>query len=80
MRKRTAAAIAAQIDSFLSGQGSEWDWDDFISVRIDDPELDRIRIVCAELPAKFPPQVHGAYCSDEGIAVLRNLLENLRKE
>jgi hypothetical protein len=80
MRKTTKVAIVAQLEGFISGLGKEWDWDDFISVKIEDPELDCIRIICTDLPAKFPPEVHGAYCNDEGIAVLRTLLENLRKE
>ncbi len=40
---RTAAEVAAFIDDFISGTGGEWDWDDFTSVPLSDPELEAIR-------------------------------------
>ena len=30
-----------EIETFLAGSGGAWDWDDFISIRLDDPELER---------------------------------------
>lgn len=41
---RTRADVANIIDAFVSGAGTPWDWDDFCSVRIADPELDAIRL------------------------------------
>jgi hypothetical protein len=70
----TKSAVAALLRNFLSGQGGEWDWDDFISIPLDDAETDKIRIQCAELPDKYPPQAQGAYCSEEGMEVLKSLL------
>jgi hypothetical protein len=40
---RTAAEVAAYLRDFIEGRGGEWDWDDFESVPITDPDLDRIR-------------------------------------
>ncbi len=71
--------VADVLNNFLSGKGDEWDWDDFISVPIEDPELNAIRVICASLPQRFPPKVKGNYCSKEGFALLENLLNNLRE-
>jgi hypothetical protein len=37
-RKRTAAEVATYLRDFIDGTGDEWDWDDFESVPIADPE------------------------------------------
>jgi len=79
MTRMSKSEVAEQLDSFLSGRGESWDWDDFVSVKIDDPELDRIRVLCAGLPTKYPAQKKGAYCNSQGFAVLQSLLESLRK-
>jgi len=42
--RRTRDEVADYIENFLNGNGGPWDWDDFTSVRIDDPELDQVRI------------------------------------
>jgi hypothetical protein len=41
--KRTPAEVAGFIRDFLESRGGEWDWDDFTSVPLDDPELESIR-------------------------------------
>jgi hypothetical protein len=73
----TRAEAAAYIRHFLDGTGGKWDWDDFISAKLDDPWLDRIRRTCAELPDCYPPTRQDHYCSDEGLRVLRDLLMEL---
>ena len=71
--------IAQVIENFLSGKGGRLDWDDFISIPIkNDPELNAIRIRCAELPDSYPPDLPGHYCSDEGIGVLQSVLNDPR--
>ena len=44
---RTAAEVAGYLRDFIAGTGGDWDWDDFESVPITDPELDRIRVEAA---------------------------------
>ena len=78
MQKISRSELAETLDNFLSGRGGRWDWDDFISVKLDDPELDEIRRICAELPERYPPGREGVYCSHEGLDVLRSILERLR--
>lgn len=57
--------VAAYIRDFLAGTGSEWDWDDFISASLADPDLEKIcqRAARVELPL-----------SDKGRATLSALL------
>lgn len=57
--------------------GHPWEWDDFISVPLDNPELDRIRARCDELPAQYPSDDGHSYCNDDGLAEIRSLYENL---
>jgi len=42
-RDRSPPEVAGFLRDFIQGQGGEWDWDDFESVPITDPKLDRIR-------------------------------------
>jgi hypothetical protein len=73
----TRAEARQIILNFLSHTGGRWDWDDFISVRLADPELEKVRVIAAELPDRFPPGIGGGYCGPEGIAILRKLADEL---
>ena len=69
--RRSAAEVATYIRNFLNEEGDAWDWDDFTSVEIADPNLEDIRRRAAsvDLPT-----------TDEGTAALEHLLteaENL---
>jgi hypothetical protein len=50
--ERSPAEVAAYLRDFLNGGGGEWDWDDFTSIPIANPELEDIRGQAAmlELP------------------------------
>ena len=61
--KRTAAEVATYLRDFIEGTGDDWDWDDFESVPIADPDLERIRREAAQAA---PP--------DLDMAKLRELL------
>ena len=39
----TAEDVESYLEDFLDGESGDWDWDDFSSIPITDPELDRIR-------------------------------------
>jgi len=64
-KRRGADEVASYLRAFINGGGDEWDWDDFTSVPIADPELDSIRrrADAVELPV-----------TDGGALVLRDLL------
>jgi hypothetical protein len=76
--KRTREEVVKTLEEFINGTGRQWDWDGFTSMRLDDPELEAIRQKCVALPAEFPPTTRGAYCSDAGLQVMRDLVRDLR--
>lgn len=69
--------VADVITRFMSGKIGPHEWDDFISIPLDDPYLEAIRLRCRDLPDDFPPQKRGEYCSSEGDVVLRQILGEL---
>jgi hypothetical protein len=79
--KLTRKEAVEAIDGFLQDRGAAHDWDDFISIPIDnDRELDALRFLCAILPDLYPPAGPGHYCSDEGIRLLHRVLEFLKSK
>jgi hypothetical protein len=74
--RRTKQEAAVYIENFLLDRGGEWDWDDFTSIQIDDPELDQIRLRCGELRNLYPTEQ--GFCNEEGLEVLRGILKSLR--
>lgn len=76
--KRTPEEVAKTIEGFVSGAGDQWDWDGFISIRVDDPELEAIRQKCVAIRDEFPPSDPRAYCSDAGLAAMRQIVNDLR--
>jgi hypothetical protein len=71
--KRSQEQVLLEIEKFLSDGGGAYDWDDFTSIKIDDPQLDAIRIFCADLPNLDPPVGCGQYCNENGLTRLREL-------
>ena len=76
--KLTKDEVASEIEAFLNGKGGAFDWDDFCTFSIVDPELDLIRARCARLDKEFPSGSSGGYCNEEGMKVLREYAEYLR--
>ena len=76
--KRTPEEVANTVESFVSGTGDQWAWDGFISIRLDDPELEAIRQKCVAIRDEFPPSDPRAYCSDAGFAAMRQIVQDLR--
>jgi hypothetical protein len=74
--RRTRAEVADIIEGFLSGAGVRWDWDDFCSVRIADPELEAVRLKCVSLLKEDPHPYQ--YCGAKGLDVMRGLVTSLR--
>jgi len=74
---RKREEIAQEITKFLNGDGRACDWDDFISFKIDEPELEEIRSLCVRPPDLYPPDTKGYYCAEEGLRVLTELRDKL---
>jgi hypothetical protein len=75
----TKAEVAKCLEDFLLHRGGRWDWDDFISIPLEDPDLDTVRRRCAALPDRYPTERPHQYRSEEGIAALNTLLAGLRE-
>lgn len=57
---------AALLKRFVEGGIKEWELDDFISSRSNDPILEAYRLEVARIPLLFPPEVSTHYTSGEG--------------
>jgi len=78
MARITREEAAGYIERFLAGTDGPKEWDWFITVRQKDPDIEKIRVVCAGLPEAYPPLGRG-YCGPSGLSVLRQLLHELRR-
>jgi hypothetical protein len=76
----TLEEIEKTISNFLQGTGGEWEWDDFTGIPLRDPKLDKIREQCADLQYTYRSKVKTEYCSKEGIEVLKELHEQIKKD
>jgi hypothetical protein len=74
----TLEEAADSIEKFVNDTGGRWDWDDFISIRQKDPELEAVRLKCVSVADDFPSTDRRRYCSDGGFDALRYLLKDLR--
>ena len=61
--------VALCLENFLEGRGGPWDWDDFVSLEITDPALDRIREAAAQVDLPL---------GEEGRLALTDLLGQVR--
>jgi len=75
----TKEQVLMEIEKFLSDKGCAHDWDDFTSIRIKDPSLEKIRAFCADLPVLYPPVHCRQYCNEDGLDRLRKLAFDLRR-
>ena len=75
---RTRQEVAQVIENFLSLRGGSYEWDDFTTFSIADPQLEAIRRRCARLPEEFPSELGSEYCSEAGRAVLQAYVDQLR--
>jgi hypothetical protein len=69
-QKRSADEVADYLRNFIEGLGGEWDWDDFTSVPIADPQLEGIRrrAAAVDLPV-----------TEQGSTTLRGLLAEVEQ-
>jgi hypothetical protein len=76
--ERTKLEVAEIIERFLDGTCGPWDWDDFCSHEMSDPELESVRHRCSRLDIFYPPAEEGHYCGEVGFQIMRQLVVKLR--
>jgi hypothetical protein len=64
---------------FLEGSCGSYEWDDFTSVRYQDPVLEAARERCVLVRDQHPPDRKGHYCNGDGEAMLRSIAAELRE-
>ena len=63
------------ISRFVDGRDDyAWEWDDFLTVPARSEEVKKIQGFCRELPSRFPPIRPVDYCSEPGLAELKEML------
>lgn len=75
---RTHEEVAAVIERFLDGSCGPFDWDDLLSFPIEAPDLEKLRVMLANLPLTHPPKQRGHYTNAAGEQLLRQTAEILR--
>lgn len=50
----TREGVLGYLEDFIDGRGGDWDWDDFTSIPIRDPSLDRVREEAASVELPLP--------------------------
>ena len=78
MSGMSRSEAADQIEAFLNGTSGKWDWDEFTSLRLKDPELEKVRLVCVALPDIDPPTKPNHYCGESGMKTLAELVTMLK--
>ena len=74
--RRTPEEVAQTLEHLVDGKEGDWEWDDFISIPIIDPRLDRYREMLLKLDKQFP---HMTSCSEpEPAAIVRTWIAELR--
>jgi|HubBroStandDraft_5_1064220.scaffolds.fasta_scaffold1217808_2 hypothetical protein len=71
--------VADIIQRFVNGTGGPLEWDGYtMGIKFEDPFLRSIQDRCRALWIEFPPTEKGQYTSAEGLAVLKELIKELR--
>ena len=73
----TRLDVIKLIDSFLDGSlRDDYAWDDFVSSRFRDDEIEGIRLKVLEIELQYPAARR--WCSDEGLAALKKFSDSLK--
>jgi hypothetical protein len=76
--ERTRAEVGDILSRFLDGTGGPYDFDEFCSLTIRDPELEAIRIACIRL-RDAAPSGRGPYTNEAGFQAMRGFIRALRE-
>jgi len=71
--------ITKLIADFIEGKGGPYDWDDFVTLPLQNPDREKIRKECFEIYHNYPSKKKTEWCSEEGMQQLRKLYAQLSK-
>lgn len=69
--------LSTLIRSFVNGSCGPGDWDDFLSIRQKDPEIEQLRLRIIEIEKEYPRTKAKTWCSEEGMQELLRIAETL---
>lgn len=73
--------VAQILEDFLEKRGNPMAWDGFtLGMSFEDPFLEELRMRCVRLSEEFPPEKPGEYCNEQGRAVIRHYITELRSQ
>jgi hypothetical protein len=75
---RTNIEVADIIERHLKGIENNFEWGDYLSIPIKNPELNVIRIRCRKLLDEYPPKSEGRFTDERGEEILRFYINQLR--
>ena len=70
--------ILDYIDHFLEDPRAANNWDEFLSIPLESPQLEAIRLRVTLLPEIFPAGKGEGFCGPEGMEELRQTANTLR--
>ena len=70
--------IGKLIDSFCDGSISDYEWDDFISVKHKNRIADTCAEICNNIPVFYKPNDKISYCNESGEIVLKKIVSILK--
>ncbi len=71
--------ISDLLRRFVAGNVLDWEFDDFISCRSEDPLVEAFRLEIAALPEVFPPETDAGYASHSGISRILEIAHKLQE-
>ena len=70
--------IADLINRFIADDVVPYEWDDFISTKMNDTYFESIRERCAGIQYKYPGKTAKEYCNASGVIELRKIFNELK--
>ncbi|MDD3020689.1 MAG: hypothetical protein PHX61_06880 [Alphaproteobacteria bacterium] len=77
MATYTKLELASLIRSFVDGSCGEWDWDDFISIKQKDSEIEKVRLELIRIRTNYPAIKKTEYCNEDGTRKLLEIAQTL---
>ena len=71
--------VANLLRRFVRGDTEEWEFDDFLSSKFEQPQLEMFRRELADLPLRYPPTLPLHYTSEDGVLRIIEIANELEE-